>query len=174
MTDPRYPVGRFVRPETIREADVRCWIEEIAQLPASLRQAVQGLSEEQLDTPYREGGWTIRQVVHHLADAHMNAYIRFKLALTEETPTIKPFDEAEWAELPDGKSAPAEVSLALLEALHDRWVRLMKAMSPADFERMIDHPEAGKMALSLVAALYAWHGRHHVGHITALRQQKGW
>ncbi|MFZ5818151.1 MAG: YfiT family bacillithiol transferase [Bacillota bacterium] len=174
MSDMRYPIGRFSRPERVTEADLQGYMEEIAQLPARLRAAVEDLSEEQLDTPYREGGWTVRQVVHHVADSHLNSYIRFKLALTEEQPTIKPYDEAAWAELPEAKSAPVAVSLTLLEALHDRWVRTLRAMSPGQFGRTFLHPEAGLMRLDQTTALYAWHSRHHVAHITALRTRMGW
>ncbi len=172
--DPRFPVGKFAWPETISSDDRRQFIAQIEETPAKLRAAVQGLSEAQLDTPYRDGGWTVRQVVHHLADSHMNAFIRYKLALTETEPTIKPYEQQKWAELPDGKTAPIEISLALLESLHRRWTLLVKSMKPEEFARTFRHPELGLVTLERNLALYAWHGRHHVAHITSLREQKGW
>jgi len=172
--DPRYPAGRFQRPEQVTDAVLAAWIEEIAACPAALRKAVDGLTDAQLDTPYREGGWTVRQVVHHLPDSHMNSYIRFKLALTEEEPTIKPYAEAEWANLVDAIGAPVEPSLRILEGLHDRWVRLLQAMSPADFQRNFIHPENGRLNLAITTGLYAWHCRHHLAHITSLRERMGW
>jgi len=132
------------------------------------------LNEAQLDTPYRDGGWTVRQVVHHVPDSHMNAYMRFRLALTEHEPVIKPYDEAAWAELVDGKTAPPEISLALLDALHDRWVRLLRSMTDADFQKQFRHPELGVVPLEKNLALYAWHGKHHVAHITRLRERMQW
>ena len=150
------------------------WIAEVAEAPAKLRVAVAGLSNEQLDTPYRDGGWTVRQVIHHVPESHMNAYIRFKLALTENEPTIKPYDEAAWAETPDVRETPIEVSLALLENLHTRWVVLLKSLSDADFRRQFRHPELGVVPLEKNLALYAWHGNHHVAHITSLRERKQW
>jgi uncharacterized damage-inducible protein DinB len=172
--DPRYPVGRFQRdveptPERRRE-----WIEEIAQTPARFREAVQGLSEEQLDTPYRDGGWTVRQLAHHVPDSHMNAYIRFKLGLTEDNPPIKTYDEALWAELEDTQATPVETSLALLEALHTRWVTLLRSLKDEQWARTIQHPEWGSLRLENVLALYAWHGRHHTAHVTRLRDRMGW
>ena len=172
--DPRYPVGKFVWPEKISEDDRRKYIGHIEELPAKLRAAVQGLSDAQLDTPYRDGGWTVRQVVHHLPDSHMNAYVRFKLALTEDGPTIKPYAEDKWAELPDGKTAPIENSIVLLDSLHRRWVSIIKSMKPEDYSRTFRHPELGLVTLERNLALYAWHSRHHVAHITSLREQKGW
>jgi hypothetical protein len=135
---------------------------------------VTGLNDGQLDTPYRDGGWTVRQVVHHVPESHMNAYIRFKLALTEDDPTIKPYDEAAWAELPDVPETPIEISLALLEALHSRWVTMLHLMSDADFLKQFRHPERGVVTLEMNLALYAWHGKHHVAHITSLRERKQW
>ncbi len=149
-------------------------LEEIEQAPAALRAAIEGLSSSQLDTPYRPGGWTVRQVAHHVPDSHMNAYIRFKLALTEQDPTIKPYDEAQWAELEDGKRGPVEISLALLDSLHYRWVLLLRKLSPADFRRTFLHPELGVFSLNKQLALYSWHGRHHVAHITSLTERMGW
>ncbi len=169
VLDLRYPVGKF-HPEAEPTPEHRAaWIGEIAALPAQLRTAVTGLTPEQWDIPYRPGGWTVRQVVHHLPDSHLNAYTRFKLALTEEQPTIKPYDEAKWAELPDTSTTPPEVSLTLIEALHQRWVALLRAMAPEDFARTLRHPEQGRvLTLDTLLAMYAWHGRHHVAHITAL------
>ena len=174
-TDLRYPVGRFRRPESpLDDADRRRAIDAIAAAPGKLRAAVAGLTDAQLDTPYRPDGWTVRQVVHHVPDSHMNAYVRFKLALTEDEPTIKPYDEARWAELPDTRGTPIETSLLLLEQLHDRWVRLLRAMSADDFARRLRHPEMGVQRLDQVLALYDWHGRHHVSHVTSLRERMGW
>ncbi len=172
--DPRYPVGKFTWPEKLTEGDRRKWIGQIAETPAKLRASVKGLSKKQLDTPYRDGGWTVRQVVHHLPDSHLNAYVRFKLALTEDQPTIKPYDQERWAELPDAKTGQLEPSLRLLDSLHLRWVATLKAMSAADFGRRLKHPELGEVVLERYLALYAWHGRHHVGHITSLRKRQGW
>lgn len=174
--DLRYPVGKFQRPtQTLSPSERRAAIAAIAEAPSRLRQAVKGLDDTQLDTPYRPGGWTVRQVVHHVPDSHLNAYSRFKLALTEDTPTIKPYDEAKWAELDDGKSTLVEESLTLLEALHKRWVYLLERMTPSDFGRMLDHPEWEKPgSLDVMLALYAWHGKHHAAQITELRRREGW
>jgi len=171
--DLRYPVGKFQRVENVTDVQRRAFIDAIAETPARLKAAIAGLNEQQLDTPYRPGGWTVRQVIHHLPDSHMNSFVRFKLALTEEEPTIKPYDEARWAELPDAKSA-IEPSLALLESLHKRWIVLLNSLGPADWQRKFRHPERGLMTLSDNLQLYAWHGRHHVAHITALRERNGW
>lgn len=170
----RYPIGKFTFPATVGETERNGWLEAIAATPHQLRTAVAGLNAAQLDTPYRRGGWTVRQVVHHLADSHMNSYVRFRLALTEEEPTIKPYDEARWAELIDARSAPVDTSLVLLDTLHARWVTLLQSLTPADLQRTFRHPERGLMTLEKNLALYAWHGRHHVAHITALRQREGW
>jgi hypothetical protein len=167
-------VGRFRRPERLDEGERRGAIDAIAETPAKLRAAVAGLTDVQLDTPYRPDGWTVRQVVHHVPDSHMNAYVRFKLALTEDEPTIKPYDEARWAELADTRETPIDSSLALLDRLHDRWVRLLRSMSADDFARRLRHPESGVQRLDQVLALYDWHGRHHVGHVTSLRERMGW
>ena len=170
----RYPVGRFSPPAS-NTANVRAeHIRAISRLPESLKAATGGLSDAQLDTPYREGGWTVRQVVHHLADSHANSVIRFKLALTEDWPTIKPYDEAAWAQLSDSKSLPIESSLKFIDAMHERWVALLEAMDEADFEKGFVHPERGKQNLATALAIYAWHGRHHMAHITALRARNGW
>lgn len=169
MTDLRFPIGDFKADESISEEQRRRYIERIAGTPAKLRSAVEGLSPEQLDTPYRPGGWTVRQVVHHVPDSHLNSYIRFKLALTEDEPTIKPYDEARWAALPDSQATPVEVSLSLLESLHQRWVTLLRSLAPEDFARTLRHPERGLVSLDWMLGLYAWHGDHHVAHVTSLR-----
>jgi uncharacterized damage-inducible protein DinB len=174
MTDLRYPLGRFQMKEQITEQEREKFIEEIASTPARLRAAVAGLSSEQLDTPYRPEGWTLRQVVHHLPDSHLNSYCRFKLALTEDEPLIKPYDEAAWAELKDSFDTPVEVSLSLLESLHFRWVILLKSIAEEDFKRTFRHPEIGLVRLDQNVALYAWHGPHHTAQITALRERMGW
>jgi hypothetical protein len=174
MSDPRYPIGRFSYDTPPNEQQRQKLIADIEKAPAALRNAVRGLSLQQLETPYRDGGWMVRQVVHHVPDSHMNAYVRFKLALTEEEPTIKPYMEDRWAELQDSQSTPLEVSLALLENLHTRWVRLLRSLSAADWKRSFRHPELGVVPLEKNLALYSWHGRHHVAHITALREKMGW
>jgi uncharacterized damage-inducible protein DinB len=175
VTDLKYPVGKFDFDAPIAEADHARLIDEIAATPAALRAAVTGLSRDQLETRYRPGGWTVKQVVHHVPDSHMNAYSRFKLALTEDEPTIKPYDEAKWAELPDSQKVAAEVSLRLVEAIHERWVPLLRSMDSADFRRGFRHPDHGRvLTLQQVLGLYAWHGRHHVAHITTLRDREGW
>jgi uncharacterized damage-inducible protein DinB len=173
-TDLRYPVGRFEKRETLTPGERRAMIDQIAATPTRMREAIAGLDDAQLDTPYRDGGWTVRQVVHHVPDSHMNAFIRLKLALTEEQPTIKPYDEARWAELSDARDTPIEVSLTLLDSLHARWTGLMRSLRDEDFRRTLEHPEHGVMTLDWLVAMYAWHGRHHVGHITALRERMGW
>jgi hypothetical protein len=174
--DLRYPVGRFTRPsKALTTAERNRMIDEIAAAPAALRVALKGLDDRKLDTPYRPGGWTVRQVAHHVPDSHLNAYCRFKLALTEDVPTVKPYDEAKWAETVDATSALVAESLALLDALHARWVMLLRAMKPADFERRLNHPEwDAPLTLDAMLALYAWHGRHHVAHVTELRRREGW
>ena len=174
MEDLRFPVGRYQRPASLTPTERRAAIDAIVAAPDNLRAAVHGLDDARLDTPYRPDGWTVRQVVHHVPDSHMNAFIRFQLALTEDRPTIKPYDEAAWANLEDARTTPIETSLALLDCLHDRWVRVLRAMSPSDFSRELNHPENGIMNLDQVLALYDWHGRHHVAHVTALRQRSGW
>ena len=174
MTDLRYPIGKFTAKPSISDDERRVLIQQIEEAPAKLREAVKGLDDRQLDTPYREGGWTVRQVVHHLPDSHLNSYIRFKWTMTEDKPAIKTYEEHLWAELVDAKSAPAEVSLVLLEALHRRWVLFLRSLSPADFARTFMHPENGAMNLDRLVQLYAWHGLHHVAHITSLRQRMGW
>ncbi len=171
--DLRYPIGKVRLVQKVTDDQRRGYTDMVAKTPVLLREAISGLTAEQLDEPYRPGGWTVRQVVHHLPDSHMNAFIRFKLALTEDTPTIKPYDEARWAELPDAKAA-IDPSLSLLENLHKRWDVLLRGMAPADFARKFNHPEAGTMTLDDYLQVYAWHGRHHVAHIASLRERKGW
>ncbi len=173
-TDLRYPIGKFHREENLSESRRREMIAFIAETPQKLREAVQNLTNEQLNTPYRPGGWTVKQLVHHVADSHMNAYCRFKLTLTEEKPTIKPYEEGLWAELNDTRETAIEVSLTLLEALHIRWVSLLQSMSDADFKRLLVHPQSGEQPLERMLGLYAWHGPHHVAHVTALRERMGW
>jgi hypothetical protein len=173
MTDLRYPVGRHSSVKALTPDQRADCIMQIADAPATLRRAVAGLGERQLDTPYRPEGWTVRQVVHHLPDSHLNAYVRFKLALTEERPTIKPYDQARWAATAEMR-APVEVSLQLLAALHERWVLLLRGMGPAEFARTLNHPESGVLTLDGLLAMYAWHGRHHTAHITGLRERMGW
>ncbi len=172
--DPRYPIGKYEQPKEVTPAARKQAIEEIAAAPAKMRAAVKGLNDAQLDTAYREGGWTARQVVHHVADSHLNAYVRLRLALTEDEPTIKPYAEGSWAELPDAKSAPVEVSLAMMDSLHDRWVRLLRTLSDGDYAKTFRHPEHGVRTVDWLLFLYTWHGKHHTAHITQLRQAKGW
>jgi uncharacterized damage-inducible protein DinB len=172
--DQRYPIGKFKYQEPLDDVRRRENIGQIEAAPQNLRAAVAGLSEPQLDTPYREGGWTVRQVVHHLADSHLNAYIRTRLALTEDTPTIKPYSETRWAELVDARSADIQSSLTLMDSLHSRWVMLLKSLSPEECRRAFIHPEAGTRDIDWLIALYSWHGRHHTAHITSLREQMGW
>ncbi|MFZ1010673.1 MAG: putative metal-dependent hydrolase [Candidatus Sulfotelmatobacter sp.] len=174
MPDLRYPIGKFTYQGPLTEEQKQKFLDDIERTPANLREAVKGLSAQQLDAPYRPEGWTVRQVAHHVPDSHVNAYIRTKLALTEEEPTIKPYAEDRWAQLADTQSTPVEVSLALLESLHDRWMRLLRSLQPEDWKRTFRHPELGLMSLEKNLALYAWHGRHHVGHVTSLRERNGW
>ena len=170
----RYPTGKFDAPETVSATDLLNWIDTIEKLPERLTKEVKSLNDSQLDTPYRDGGWTVRQVVHHVADSHMNAYIRFKLSLTEDTPTIKPYLQALWAELPDSK-APINLSLPILDGVHKRWLLILRSMKPDDFEKKMFHPEHNKeLILKNVTALYAWHCNHHLAHITELKKRMGW
>ena len=174
MSDPRYPIGKFQvldHPDDNMRIE---FIQRIADTPSEVKTAVQGLTENQLDTPYREGGWTVRQVVHHLPDSHINSYVRFRLALTEDEPTIKPYNERLWAELFDARTAPVALSLQLLESLHERWVMLLRSLKPSDFSRTFRHPEHGARNLDWLLQLYAWHVRHHVAHITSLREKMKW
>ena len=172
-TDLRYPIGPWERPTGVTPSQREEWIAAIGKHPQELSSAVAGLSDAQLDTPYRPGGWTVRQVVHHVADSHINAMVRFKLALTEDNPTIRPYDEARWAELADTRM-PIEVSLRLLEPLHARWVSVLRALTPAEFGRPFQHPETGAQTIDTALSNYAWHGRHHTAHVTALRAREGW
>ena len=172
--DLQYPIGKFQWGGAITDEQRERLIDQIEHAPAQLRQAVTGVTEDQVDTPYRPGGWTVRQAVHHVPDSHLNSYVRFKLALTEDEPTIKPYAEDRWAELADTKLTPIEVSLTMLESLHDRWVRLLRSLTPQEWKRTFRHPELGAMTLEKTLALYAWHGRHHVTHITSLRDRERW
>lgn len=170
----RYPIGRFEPPSRIDEDQIERWISDIEALPADLSRTVEGLTDTQLDTPYRPGGWTIRQVVHHLPDSHMNSFIRFKWALTEDRPEIKAYFEDRWAELPDYSVAPVSASLDLLEALHRRWVALLRSLTRQDLDRTFIHPESGPANLAETIGSYAWHGRHHLAHIRELIRREGW
>ena len=172
--DLSYPIGKYEHKASLPIAERENAIAQIAATPKRLRDAVAGLSHQQFDTPYRPGGWTVRQVVHHVPDSHMNSYVRFKLALTENEPTIKPYDEALWANLRDSRDTPVEISLTLLEALHHRWDVLLRSLRSGDFARLLRHPEQGTMTLDDMVGYYAWHGRHHVAHITSLREREGW
>jgi len=174
MSDLRYPIGKFHFDGSISEEQKSNCIDDIARAPGQLRNAVKDLSQSQLDTPYRDGGWTVRQVVHHVPDSHLNAYMRYKLALTEDQPTIKPYAEDRWALLADTQATPVEVSLTLLDSLHDRWVRLLRSLQPPEWKRTFRHPELGLVSLEKNLALYSWHGRHHVAHITSLRERNEW
>ncbi|MFC5650153.1 YfiT family bacillithiol transferase [Paenibacillus solisilvae] len=169
----RFPIGHFETNGDVTEAQREAWINDIEELPSLLAGAVKDLTQEQLDTPYRDGGWTVRQVVHHIADSHMNSYMRFKLALTEDNPTIKPYYEDRWAELTSG--APIELSLTLIDALHRKWALLLKSMSGPDYARSFFHPESQKtVRLDYNLGTYSWHGRHHLAHITSLAKRLGW
>jgi uncharacterized damage-inducible protein DinB len=174
MSDLSFPIGKFHFDGPPTADERQKLVEEISQAPENLRAAVEGLSPQQLDTPYRPEGWTVRQVAHHVPDSHMNAYIRFKLALTEDEPTIKPYEQQLWADLGDTKSTPIEVSLTMLDSLHQRWVQLLRSFSATDWKRKFRHPELGIVSLEKSLALYAWHGKHHVAHITELRKRNGW
>ena len=173
-SDLRYPIGKFAYQPTTSPSQRSAQIIAIEKTPTSLRGALHDLSDPQLDTAYRPGGWTVRQLVHHIADSHINSYVRFRLALTEDAPPIKSYDEAKWAELDDARTMPVDVSLALLDSLHRRWVHLLRSMSDDDFKRELVHSENGPMTLERMLALYAWHGDHHVAHITRLREREGW
>jgi uncharacterized damage-inducible protein DinB len=173
LDDLRYPIGRFSAQAGGTAATRSAHIQALRLLPGQLRAAVSGLSDAQLNTPYREGGWTVRQTVHHLADSHANSFIRFKLALTEDWPTIKPYDEAAWARLADSET-PIEGSLMFIDALHERWVALLESMTEQDFQKGFVHPANGRQNLERALAIYEWHGRHHTAHITGLRTRNGW
>ena len=174
MADPRYPIGRVTFKKRLSPEERQVLIGHIADAPGQVRKAVDGLTDEQLDTPYREGGWTVRQVVHHLVDSHTNAAIRYRLAVTEDNPTIKPYDQAAWAALDDARTAPVPPALAVLEGLHDRWARLLRSLKDEDFSRTLQHPEDGPIDIDWMLQMYGWHGRHHTAHITGLRKEKGW
>ncbi|WP_115995270.1 YfiT family bacillithiol transferase [Cohnella lupini] len=174
-TDVRFPIGPYRFEGAVSEQQRTDWISDIADLPARLNVALEGLNAEQLDTPYRPDGWTVRQVTHHIADSHLNSFMRFKLALTEEQPAIRPYFEDRWALLADTAQAPLELSTTLIAALHERWVYLLRSMSDADYARTFFHPESLKVSrLDYALGNYSWHGRHHVGHITSLRDRMGW
>ncbi len=172
-TDLRYPIGKFSPPDPITPEDVGAWIGDLEALPDDLRQAVYRLNDEQLDTPYRPGGWTVRQVVHHLPDSHLNSFLRFKWALTEDRPVIKAYDEGRWAALPDSRE-PVENSLALLDALHRRWVSLLSGLTRERLQREFVHPDSGPVTLAETVGAYAWHGRHHLAHIEGLVDREKW
>lgn len=172
--DPRYPIGRFDRNINITREMRSDFIKTIETLPSQLKKEVENLSPQQLDTPYRDGGWTIRQVVHHIPDSHVNSYVRFKLALTEDNPQIKTYEESLWAELPDTFNSPIEISLQLLDSVHKRWAILLRSLTDEQFEKTFQHPEWGNITLSKTLALYAWHSKHHLAHITELKKRMGW
>ena len=175
MEDLRYPIGKFRWPKRITADDRQGWIAEIAAAPQKVREAIAGLDDEQLDTPYRPEGWTVRQVAHHIVDSHLNAYVRMRLALTEDNPSIRPYDEKRWAELKDAAGDPPEPSLRLLEALHERWISLSESIPETGMRRTFYHPELeAKVSIESLLAMYAWHGKHHVAHITNLRQRMDW
>jgi uncharacterized damage-inducible protein DinB len=172
--DLRFPIGKFDSKIEITPQMREGFIHTIEELPAKFRTAIKGLSEQQIDTPYRDEGWTVRQLVHHVADSHINSFCRFKLGLSEEAPTIKPYDEAMWAEMADSVNAPVDLSLSIIDGVHARWALLLKSMSGADFARKINHPERGAMSLDSMLALYGWHSRHHTAHVTKLRERNAW
>ena len=172
--DPRYPVGEYMKPAAIGPEERKTYLDVLEAAPGRLREAVRDLDDARLDTPYRDGGWTVRQVVHHVPDSHMNAYVRFKLALTEDRPLICAYNEAAWAALADASTGPIDVSLALLEAIHYRWTTAARSLPSSAFERQFRHPSLGLVSLNEQIAHYAWHSRHHVAHITSLRRRKGW
>ena len=172
--DPRYPIGKFDKNIIVTPELRKDFINTIESLPADLKKEVEPLNDEQLNTRYREGGWTVKQVVHHLADSHMNSYVRFKLALTEDNPTIKTYEEHLWAELKDSFETPVSVSLTLIESLHTRWTVLLRSLTGEDFGKTIQHPELGNISLNWMLALYSWHCKHHLAHITELKKRMGW
>ncbi len=172
--DLRYPVGTWQKPEQVSETMVESYIADIRTAAGALRKAVAGLKTDQLDTPYRPGGWTVRQVVHHVADSHMNSYVRFRLALTEDEPTIKTYDENRWAALEDAATAPVDLSLDLVQSMHRRWVLLLESFGPKEWGRTFRHPDRGLIRLDVTALLYAWHGKHHFAHVMELRKREGW
>lgn len=174
MSDLRYPVGDYRKPAVITAADREKWISDVENLPSALQKAVDGLNDRQLDTPYRPGGWTVRQVVHHLADSHVNSYTRFKLALTEDNPLIRAYDEKGWAELPEARTGPLSITLPLIAALHHRWALVLRTMTDSDFKRPLQHPESGDWTVEELLSQYSWHCLHHVAHIAELRRRESW
>lgn len=174
MSDPRYPIGKFQKPENITKQQIEDCIEQIRTLPRRFAIEVVEMSQDQLDTPYREGGWTVRDLIHHLADSHINSYVRFHWAMTEDSPQIKAYDEEGWAELPYLKTMSIQTSLDLLSLIHERWVALLNSMNPQDLEKAYIHPVNGKQVLKEVLAMYAWHGEHHLAHVTELKKRMGW
>lgn len=170
----RYPIGTFNYDGDVADEDLERWIDQIATLPQDMRKVVARLSDEQLETPYRPGGWTLRQVIHHVPDSHLNSYVRFKLALTEDEPTIKPYNEARWAELPDSRIVPVSTNLDFLAFLHAKWTALLRAMDRNDFAKRFNHPDFGPTGLAVTVGYYAWHGRHHLAHITSTIEREGW
>jgi hypothetical protein len=171
----RYPVGKFSVPTSFSPAELKEWLNILEELPSKLQREVNGMTDEQLDTPYRDGGWTVRQVVHHLADSHVNSYCRMKLILTEDHPTIRPYLEAKWAELKEAKTAPVAISLDILFAIHKRMLLMLNNVSTEELDRTYFHPETQKTStLKALIALYAWHSRHHLAHITQLKKRRGW
>jgi hypothetical protein len=174
MSDLRYPIGKFQMPKAVSKPEREGFLQEVEQLPSRLREAIAGLGDAQLDTPYRPDGWTVRQVVHHLPDSHMNSYIRFKLAVTEDAPTIRPYLEERWAELHEARTGPVMLSLNLLEALHRRWSVFLRSLTDSDYQKTFIHPQYGPFRLEQSLAMYAWHGKHHVAHITSLRERNKW
>jgi hypothetical protein len=170
----RYPIGKFKAPKNFTDELREEFISEIEETPFHLRNAVENLDEDQLNTPYRQGGWTVEQVIHHLPDSHMNAYIRVKLALTENEPVIKPYDQDAWAKLEDYRTTPIETSLQLLDSVHLRWIILLRSLNPDQFERSMQHPEIGLITIDWCVAQYAWHGKHHIAQINSLKQRMGW
>jgi hypothetical protein len=172
--DPRYPVGKHKKKDVLPREERDAALAVLEAAPAKMRAAIAGLDDRQLDTPYREGGWSVRQVVHHVPDSHLNAYVRIRLALTEDNPTVRPYDEALWAELPDARSGPVEPSLDLLEAVHDRMVRLLRSLDDGQFSRRFVHPEGWEGSIDTLVNMYAWHCRHHTAHVTELRSRMGW
>ena len=175
MENLRYPIGHFQMPDNFSKENINYWIKDIQDAPAQYRALVAGWTDEQLDTPYRPEGWTVRQLIHHVADSHMNSYIRFKWTLTEYEPTIKAYDEKLWADLPEAKTAPVAISLGLMESLHARWCMMLKNLSTEELKKIFIHPESGKsISLNTMVALYAWHSKHHIAHISGLKERKGW
>lgn len=173
-TELAYPIGTFHYSEAITPQQRKLWIEELRKLPSELRNTVEGLSDERLETPYRPAGWTVRQVVHHLPDSHMNSYVRFRIALTEDSPSIRAYREAEWAQLSDARFGPIEPSLQILDGLHARWTALLEKLTDDEFGCTFHHPELREVRLDWALGLYAWHSRHHLAHIQNLGRRMNW